>query len=499
MQPPDSDKTERIVRFLGITLLLAGAALRLYVYLQNRDLIIDEANIARNIYERGFKELAVPLDYEQFAPPVFLWITKLFSMLFGMGEQALKIYPLLCGLAALWVFYKILKALMPRQAIWYPVSLLAFSPILIRYSSELKQYMPDVFISLLLVWLALKISMSSYRPIRFMILWILIGSVAIWSSMPSVFMLAGVGCYYGWQALSSRQYRLLWLPVTVSVVWVLQFVLYYMLMLQEQANSDYLQNFHHYYFLFATPSSIKEWEHNWRVFSNLMTCFEGEYPYVHSINTAFLIIGTIMLVRKATAKSTLLFVPVLSLCAAAAFNQFSMLARVSLFIIPVLILIIGYGFAQYYYLKSAWLKGIVIVAGLYAAGCNVAQLTQEPFKYEELTEGMHFIQKREIPGDCLFLYHSSVPAFIYYTTIHPSKEQWALIKNANQLTYITNYDSFGRHLQTIWPANEPAAILFTNATESEFRKKSGLIKNYLQATDSLSHPWVKACVFRKLK
>src|SRR5690606_2056542 len=157
----------------------------------------------------------------------------------------------------------------------------------------------------------------------------------------------------GWQALSDKQYKLLLLPLAFSVVWVLQFALYYVLILQEQANSQYLQSFHQYDFLFATPSTKEEWGHNWRVFSELMIRFEGYYPYVHNINTAYIITGTIVLLRRATAEAIVLITPILALCVAAALNQFSMMARVSLFIIPVLILIIGYGFAQYYYLKSA--------------------------------------------------------------------------------------------------------------------------------------------------
>lgn len=490
-------RMDRPMRVFAIILLIAGAALRLYIYLHNRDLIIDEANVARNIYERSFIALLQPLDYEQYAPPIFLWVTKFFSLVFGMGEQALKIYPLLCGLGALWLFYKLLKEFMPTQAIWYPASLVAFSPILIRYSSELKQYMPDVFITLLLIWLALNIHIHISRKMRFLWLWIFIGSIAIWSSMPSVFVLAGIGCYYGWQLVSNKQYKMLWLPITISLVWVLQFAVYYLLILQDQANSQYLQNFHQYDFLFATPANRGEWMHNWSVFSALMRQFEGMYPYVHDINTAFLVAGAIILVRKATAKSILLIIPVLALCAAAALNQFSMMVRVSLFIIPVLILIIGYGFAQHYYLKSVWLKGIVIAAGVYAAGCNIAQLTKEPFKYEELTVGMRFTQDENMPGSRVFLYHSSVPAFIYYTTIHPDKERWASIKDANRLIYETNYDSLGAHLYNTSLPGERAAFLYTNATEAEFLDRNNQLKPHIQVTDSISYPWVKAYIFRK--
>ncbi|HEY9176555.1 MAG TPA: glycosyltransferase family 39 protein [Flavipsychrobacter sp.] len=488
---------DRPMRAFAIILLVAGALLRLYIYLQNRDLIIDEANVARNIYERGFIALLQPLDYEQYAPPLFLWITKFFSLIFGLGEQSLRIYPLLCGLAAPWLFYKLLKEYLPIPTIWYPAILFAFSPIMLRYSSELKQYMPDVFIALMLIWLALNLSIETSRKARFVLLWVFIGSIAIWSSMPSVFVLAGIGCYYSWQLINNRQYKMLWLPVTISMVWVLQFAVYYLLILKDQANSQYLQNFHQYDFLFATPGNKGEWEHNWRVFSELMIRFEGYLPYVHNVNTAFLIIGTIMLLRKAAARSILLIVPVLALCAAAALNQFSMMVRVSLFIIPVLLLIVGYGFAQYYYLKSVWLKGIVIVAGLYAAGSNIYYLSGEPFKYEELTKGMSFVLEKDIPGNRVFLYHSSVPAFIYYTTIHPEREKWARIGPANRLIYETNYDSLSWQMRGVWSSNEPVAFIYTNATQEEFQYRNGHVKNHMQVADSLDYPWVKAYIFRK--
>lgn len=497
MPLPTDSKTDKRMRFLIFALLIAGAVLRLYVYLQNRDLIIDEANVARNIYERGFMALLSPLDYQQYAPPIFLWTTKLSTLLLGMGEPALKLYPLLCGMGALWLMYRLLKVYLPVQAMWYPASLLAFSPMMIRYATELKQYMPDVFIALLLVWLALNISINTMSRLRFAMLWILIGTIVIWSSMPSVFMLAGVGCYYGWQLLQTKQYKMIILPAIISLVWVMQFVLYYLLMLQEQANSDYLQNFHQYDFLFATPSTKEEWDHNWHVFSELMIRFEGYYPYVHNINTAFLIIGTIMLVRKATAKSVLLIIPVLALCAAAALNQFSMMARVSLFIIPILMIIIGYGFAQYTYLKSVWLRGIVIIAGLYAAGCNIAYLAEEPFKYEELTEGMHFARDRKVPGDRVFLYHSSVPSFIYYTTIHPGKDDWGDMKDAHPLVYETNYDSLGAWLNYSLQPTQEAVFIYTNATESEFEHRNKQPKPHLETADSLIQPWIRAWMFRK--
>lgn len=485
------------MRLLALVLLIAGAGLRLYVYFQNRNLIIDEANVARNISERGFIALLQPLDYHQYAPPVFLWITKLSSMLFGMGEMALRLYPFLCGIASLVLFYIVTKRLLPLHTIWYPLSLMVFGAIFIRYSSELKQYMPDIFMALLLFWLAMKTDITKLSPGRFVIYWMLAGSVAIWWSMPSVFILAGVGMYYAWMVIAGQKYRKLLHLTAVGIVWLAQFAAYYFLLLEEQANSDYLQNFHKYDFLFATPSKPEEWQHNWYVFSALMRQFEGLYPYVHDINTAFLILGVIMLFKKARAFFFLLVVPVLALCFAACIDQYSLMPRVSLFIIPVIILIIGYGFAQIYYLKATWMKAIVLVAGLYAAGCNIAFMIERPFKYEELTEGMQYLQDKKIPAAAISVYHSSVPAFIYYTTIHPQKDKWTAIKDADQLQWYINYDSLGWQMRHVWSTRQPLGFLYTNFTEAEFNKRNGGIANHMELLDSLDKPYIKSYIYIK--
>lgn len=485
------------MRILAILIIAAGIFMRLYIYFQNRNLIIDEANVARNIFERGYLTLLAPLDYQQYAPPGFLWIVKTFTLILGMGEKALRLYSLICGIAAFYVLYRILKEILPVAARWYPLALFACSPAFIRYSSELKQYMPDVFITLLLIWLALSIDILKKTAKQFTIWWIVIGSFAVWFSMPTVFILAGVGFYYGWECLKTKEYKKIIPLLLASAIWVIQFSIYYFTILEPQANSDYLQNFHHYDFLFATPTKPEEWNHNWHVFSELMRQFEGLYPYVHDINTAFLIGGVIMLARKAGTKFFLLVVPVLSVGAAAALDQFSLMPRVALFIIPVLILIISYGFAQFAYLRSVVLKGIILIAAIYAAACNIAYMQEKPFKYEELTTGMKFMQDNDIPSPAISVYHSSIPAFLYYTTIHPGKEQWSDIKNADTLQWYINYDSLGWQMRHVWSSRQPLGFLYTNATEKEFNKRNNGIRKHMQVVDSIRKDYIRSYIYIK--
>src|SRR6266446_4256159 len=81
--------------------IVAGAAARVMVWWQNRSLLIDEANLARNICEKRWAEFFRSLDYDQYAPPLFCLICKWVTKVLGNTELALRAFPLLCGLCSL--------------------------------------------------------------------------------------------------------------------------------------------------------------------------------------------------------------------------------------------------------------------------------------------------------------------------------------------------------------------------------------------------------------
>ena len=61
----------------------------------------DEAMIALNIERRSYAELFGTLDFNQAAPLGFLWLEKAAVQLLGPSELALRLWPLLAGIAAL--------------------------------------------------------------------------------------------------------------------------------------------------------------------------------------------------------------------------------------------------------------------------------------------------------------------------------------------------------------------------------------------------------------
>ena len=172
-------------------ILLAGGLLRLRQYLTGRSLWLDEAMLALNIVNRDYSDLFQPLDYNQGAPIGFMLVEKTFNLIFGRHEFSLRLFPLLIGLASLWVFYLLLKQSAYGAGFWVALTLFAFNPRLIYYSSEVKQYIVDVAVTIGLLLIALPLFQQASRK-AFAGLAIA-GSLALWLSHPSLFVLSGIG------------------------------------------------------------------------------------------------------------------------------------------------------------------------------------------------------------------------------------------------------------------------------------------------------------------
>src|SRR5262245_8490097 len=90
-----------------------GAALRLWQYAADASLWADEANLVLNIIERPLGRLLGPLDYRQVAPPGWLLLERTAVTVFGQGEQALRLVPLLGSLAALPLAWQVARRILP--------------------------------------------------------------------------------------------------------------------------------------------------------------------------------------------------------------------------------------------------------------------------------------------------------------------------------------------------------------------------------------------------
>ncbi len=448
-------KTNSLINIGLLIIFLGGFVLRIVYWLQNRNLFIDEVNVVRNLYERGYAELLEPLAYEQYAPPLFLWVQKTFASLFGYDELAMRFFPLLCGLASLFIFYKLLLLFMSRKVVWYPLGLFAFGMIYIHYSATVKQYMPDAFITMLLLFFAKKNDLHKEGAVRFFIQWFLIGSLAIWSSMSSVFILAGVGLYYAMTIFKSKSYKKLPLLISIAACWIVQFALYYFIILAPQIHSEYLQNFHAPYFLHWSLTA-QDWSHNYALLLGLLSKLGGHTFVSNTFQFLLLAIGVTTLFIKRKAEWVLLVIPLCCMLLAAFIKQYTLITRTVLFLFPVLLILIGIG-ADYLRVKT---NNIILLPFILALFITVNNFKTIPILWtfqgeEEITLGFEFIQQNLAQDKKIYLSHLAIPAYEYYTKIHKNKAQFQDLRQAQKLQWDTNIEGL------IAGLNDTACFIFT--------------------------------------
>lgn len=234
----DPKLTFLIYGFLLIA-ILGGIYQRVDQYFFNRSLWLDEAFTAVTIVERGYGGLLQsPLEYSTYiSPPIFLLITKLFTEIFGEGELALRLFPLLCGIFSLVLFYPMARQFVTRTAATFALILFTLSNSLISYSTELKQYSSDVLVVIVLLYIvgSFQKTVITYKRL---IVFLLAGFVAIGLSHPSVFILATTGVSLAVLNVFRKKWANVLKICVISIGWLLIFLYLYFTLYSSQTLFD---------------------------------------------------------------------------------------------------------------------------------------------------------------------------------------------------------------------------------------------------------------------
>ena len=115
--------------------VLGGVAARLLALLANPPLGLDEARLALNIAARTWGELLLPLDHDQSAPPLYLWLQHAAVTVLGVHDWALRLLPCAFGVALLARAPLTFRRLLPARPVVVATLLVASSPLLIQYLS----------------------------------------------------------------------------------------------------------------------------------------------------------------------------------------------------------------------------------------------------------------------------------------------------------------------------------------------------------------------------
>jgi len=482
------------MRYALLLILLAGTSLRIFQYFQNQSLYLDEANLARNYIEKSFIQLFTNLDYKQYAPPFFSFIEKICLEIGGNTEYALRLFPLLCGIASLFLFYLLCKKFISSKHILYPLILISFSVVFLNYSIAVKQYATDTSVALFLVLTALYVA-PQYFNFRKGFIWSILGAFVIWLSMPAIFILAGIFFYYASYFILKKRWKSLQYLIYPFLLWLCSFSFYYFLILRNDISSDHLQNYHAPYMLPFPPTSFDELSLGGSIILNIFVTAIGHTVLAYVWGISCCIIGFIQIWKDDSSKALLIISPIILCLAASCLNYYSLTGRLILFFVPLILLLIGKGVEVLFSkaplnppkggtsLNYSFLLRIVFIIIMIITAYNYGGFSYfyKPYEVEEIKQVLNYIVKHKQQNELLYVHHGAVPAFIFYTEKYKFKNKYVFRK-----TILGKWSDNLNLLKEKIMANSPLPrlhqdrqgdlggliwIIFTNITDEQKKKK----------------------------
>jgi hypothetical protein len=398
--------------FLHWALVGLGALLRFRQYLFNRSLWHDETLLSLNVIERSFSGLLERLSSNQHAPIGFLFLQRLSVLLFGSGEYALRLVPLLAGIASLFLFLAVARRTLPPEARPVALALFALCGPLVYYSSEAKQYSSDVAVALLILVATLearKQSLTLARATTFAVL----GAAAVWLSHPAALVLAGSGLVLGLPALRSRDRQRLATLLVIGAAWAASFAVSYFLVLRQSLADPGILNWWKGDFV---PSPLLSFAAGKWLALRFVTFFRSPVglPF-DGIGILAFIIGCAAL-RGAPGVLWIVLSPVVAAVVASALRVYPLGARLDLFLVPSVILVIARG-ADWISEKTRQelpLLGPLFLALLVLPSAGLAaHILVKPETRDEVRPILAYVREHWKEGDLIYGYRSSA-AFRYY-------------------------------------------------------------------------------------
>ena len=408
---------------VSLILLAIGLVLRLHLYVDRRSLWLDEIWVALNIVGRSFLGLLRPLDYAQSAPVGFLWLERLAVVIGGVNELALRAFPLLAGCALLVLFWMLARRLLDVRFAALCLAFAALSPLLIYFSNEVKPYIVDALMAVVLTWLTLDVleAPDSTRAWRRLVVG---GVLGILLSTPSVFVLAGVGLALIAHPAIGRT-RTGWIRlVGTGAVWLTVFALGYFLIYRSTANSTYMQGLWKNDMLALPLGTLARVANTSTRTMWVETLFGENEAYLlpkEILSIALLsVIGAVVLWRRRGLPLTLVIVlPFLATAAASFAKLWPLTPRLLLGLAPAILLLLCAGIWAVASLLPVRARGIALAAlaaiYLFPASIYGARHLRGPKRRDDVAPLIRdFVANRKEPAIMYVMGHGT-PTWLFYT------------------------------------------------------------------------------------
>ena len=336
-------------------MVLIGAILRLVEYFAVRSLWLDEAMLANNIMGRGFVALLGPLGESQNAPWLFLLGERAAAVTFGANEMALRLIPLLAGLALPWVMWLTAKRLTDTTTALIATAMAVLSPLLVYYANEVKPYSTDALLTVAFVLATSRALDRTQERAPWAVL-VLGGAGALLASFPVMFVLAAVWCTIAASPAARASVSGRRALVIAPIVWGTAFAFPYFLVIRRASTDDFLMTSLRDQFL--VPWSARGVASLWRLWQELsVEVFLGKevlafvpLAVTAALCTLFLtlaVAGGVAITRRRGASALILLVgPIVVALVASTVRAYPLSVRVWTYTTPLWVILVAAGVTE---------------------------------------------------------------------------------------------------------------------------------------------------------
>ncbi len=385
-------------------LVLIGCALRLFHFLRDPSVWHDEAALIVNVLRLDFGQLLGPLLWNEAAPPLFLWLERAVSLIFGDSTYALRLVPVLASCISLVLIAATASRwLSPRGAFW-AVLLTAISDRLLWHACEAKPYATDVCLASFLLF-AFAFT-EQWPTTKRIVPLMLLTPLMIFISYPACFLCGGA-----WLAMLPAAWKTgRWRDRIVHAAWAIviggAFAALYFGPIRAQRTGPmegcWLGHF---------PDWTKPWRVPiWSVANTVETLRYAFKPYGSFLIGAAVLGGYWIRRQRSNAGLSLLVVPLGLAWAASCVGGYPYGgSRLEVFAAPALAILVGAGFDMFRDLlsrRSIWGIGyplaLLVVVGL---TINTADCLVHPWLRANAAGASAYVNAHRRPNESIVANH----------------------------------------------------------------------------------------------
>lgn len=419
-------------------IVLLGFLLRLKALLINPSLWHDECSLTVSIVKRGLLGAFSPLEYNQCAPLLFMFITKVLTILSGVNELTLRFIPFLSGILSIFAFYILSKKILIKShSKLLAIFLFCINYFLIYYSQEFKQYSTDV---LLVIAGILYFSGLTFETNKQIIKNTLISIFFIFASFPVAFVILG---------------KLMQMTKYMTKNTVKKFILYIIPLILCSIS---------YYFVILLPNKLSQtnifgnyWHKGFISFnlSHFLILLRENLYYFFKPNNFILItvimiiLGILQIIKERNKYGILCLYVLLFSIFASLFHIYPILGRTSLYMIPIILLCICKPLDSVSVNNKT--KSIIFIFLFITSFCkyniqyfNTLSNKKTFLRNEHPREMMDLMLKNIKKDDTIIVNNASNTEFEYYSSFYKIKNKVFREKltgkpNSNYLLILNNF------------------------------------------------------------